>query len=170
MGANLKVVMLHHIGEDLQNIDLGSELLTLILTSIPQRKIHQQGRGILHGIVRQVILAILEDLDYPGNHAALNHVGLSAFAKTELLERAQGVLAEVRVIVALRVKCLDEHTDNVLVLEEVSPALILVCQAVEEGNQVLLDLQRLRVEEDLEDAALIRSALDLEQVKVDEAG
>ena len=95
MGANLKVVMLHHIGEDLQNIDLGSELLTLILTSIPQRKIHQQGRGILHRIVRQVILAVLEDLDYPGNHAALNHVGLSAFAKTELLERAQGVLAEV---------------------------------------------------------------------------
>ena len=46
--------------------------------------------------------------------------------------------------------------------------MILVCQAVEEGDQVLLDLQRLRVEEDLEDAALIRPTLDLEQVKVDE--
>ena len=48
MGAHLQIVMLHHIREDLEDVDLRCKLLTFVFTAISKRKIHQKGRRIFH--------------------------------------------------------------------------------------------------------------------------
>ena len=85
MSANLQVLMLHHVTEYLQYIDLLHQLLALILASIAQTEVHKEGTGVLHRVITQVVLARLEDVDNPSNDAAFNHGYLSCFAEAKLL-------------------------------------------------------------------------------------
>lgn len=89
------------------------------------------------------------------------------------MESSERVLSQVRILSALPVESLDQHRDYVRLIEQVGTTLILVCEAIEESNQVLLHLDRLRVEEDFEDALpliTLLSILDLEKVVVHEGG
>ena len=126
MGTHLQVVMFHHIRKNLEDVDLRCKLLTFVLAAVPQREVHQQGRCILHRIVAEVVLATLEDLDDPRDDSALDHVGLRALAQTELLQGTQRILSQVRVIAALRIKCLNEHRYNVVELEKIAASLVLI--------------------------------------------
>ena len=118
----------------------------------------------------------MEDLDNPADHTTFNHVGLRALSQTELLESAKSVLSQIRVIAALRVECFNQHSYDIVILEKIRSALVFISQAVQESHQVLLDLERVGVEQNLEYAALVISlassvgTLDLQQVKVDEGG
>ena len=103
MSTNLQIVMLHHVRQDLQYVDLGCKFFTLILAPIPQGKIHQQGRRVLHRVVAEVVLTALEDLHDPRDDTALDHTRLGALTQAKLLERPECVLAQVGVITALLV-------------------------------------------------------------------
>ena len=121
-------------------------------------------------------MAALKDLHDPADYSTFDHVGLCALSQTELLKCSKGILSQVGVIIALGVKRLDEHGDDIVLLEKIRSALVLVRQTIQESYQVLFDLERLGVEEDLEHGTLFISltpgvgALDLQQVKVDKRG
>ena len=127
MGAHLLVIMFHHVREYFQDVDLRGQLLTLILTPIPQRKIHEKSCSILHRIVTEVVLAALEDLHDPGDDSPFDHVGLRALPQAELLERAECILSKIRIIAALSVESLNQHGHDVVKLEQIATALVLIC-------------------------------------------
>ena len=88
----------------------------------------------------------------PSNNATFNHLSLCCLAQAKLLKGAKGVLADVGVICAFAIEDIDKLTDDILILQKVSASLVFIRKTIQEGNEVLLDFCRLRVEKDIKDA------------------
>jgi len=52
VGADLQIVVLHHLGQHLQHIELLEQLLAHVLPLRSQGQVHQQRSGVLEGIIR----------------------------------------------------------------------------------------------------------------------
>ena len=57
MSSDLEVVVLHHVIQNFNYVNFGSELLAFVLSFAAQGEIHEKSGCVLHGVVRQGICA-----------------------------------------------------------------------------------------------------------------
>ena len=114
VGPDLEVLVLNQIVEDLEQLDVG--IFTFVFACASQRQIHQQGRGVLNGVVREVLAFSLQHARYPLNHVQLDHHALRLLAQRKLLECSKGIASEVGVTL-FAVKHLHEDLYQILLLK-----------------------------------------------------
>jgi len=134
VGPDLEILVFNQIVENLEQLDVG--ILTLVFACASQRQIHQQGRGVLNGVVREIFAFSLQHTCYPLYHVQLDHHALRLLAQRKLLECAKGIASEVGVAL-LAVKHLYEDLYQILLLKQVSTSQALAGKGVHQGHSIL---------------------------------
>ena len=140
--------MLHQVVQDVQELDVW--ILALVLTCVSEREVHEQSCCVLDAIIREVFSLVLQQEGDPLDHVQLDHYRLGLPPQRELLEGTQGILTELGVAL-LFLEDLDESLHQVLSLEQVASARLLVTDCVDKSHRVLEHLSVRVLEKHVDD-------------------